>query len=191
MSQPLRVVKVGGSLFSRSDLADRLTAWLDVQSPATHVLLAGGGELAEVVREWDQRLALGQERSHWMCVDLLDVTARLLHKLVPQSQWCDDWRKLRSIEPTTVVFAPARFLRTEEPGLPGDRLPCSWGATSDSIAARLAEVCNAAELVLLKSADPPPYATLADIAGTYVDDHFPRAAASVKRLRLVNLCHGQ
>jgi aspartokinase-like uncharacterized kinase len=74
-------------------------------------------------------------------------------------------------------------------------LPHPWQATSDSIAARLAEVL-AADLVLLKSANPPvkrpevgDRATwLAELAAReYVDAWFPQAAASIRRVEMVNL----
>ena len=61
------------------------------------------------------------------------------------------------------------------------------GRTSDSIAARLAEVLGADEVVLLKSQDPPSQASLAELAASgYVDAWFPEAAAGLS-VRLVNL----
>jgi aspartokinase-like uncharacterized kinase len=153
------------------------------------VFLPGGGPLADAVRTWDERFNLGQESSHWLCADLLDTTANLLLHLLPgQKKTCDHWRQLRPAAATCIiVFRPAHFLRVDEPGLPGDKLPCSWDVTSDSIAARLAKVCGAEELVLLKSGSPPEHATLSDLAGGYVDAHFPRAAAAIPRVTFVNL----
>src|SRR4030095_14560394 len=87
----------------------------------------------------------------------------------------------------SVILDPRRFLNEVEPQARGDVLPHTWSVTTDSIAARLAEVLGADELVLLKSADPPPSATLADLAGGYVDGHFPTAAANIACVRYVNL----
>ncbi len=72
---PIRVVKVGGSLFDFPNLTTRLHAWLDDQAPAHHVLLAGGGALVDQVREWRAMRPLSDSAAHWMCVDLLTVTA--------------------------------------------------------------------------------------------------------------------
>jgi aspartokinase-like uncharacterized kinase len=185
----LRIVKVGGSLLALHDLPLRLTTWLNRQPPATNVLLAGGGVLTDAVRAWDERFALGEEHSHWLCVDLLDVTAQLLHGLLTDSQLCKDWRLIADypVALSPVVFAPARFLREEEHLLPGRPLPHTWATTSDSIAARLAEITKAAELVLLKSV-PPLVGGLDTLASGYVDQGFVEAARCVPRVRFVDLC---
>jgi len=191
MKPPLRVVKVGGSLFTLADLPVRLSGWLNQQPPGVNVLIAGGGPLAEEVRAWDERFGLGQERSHWLCVELLDITAELLLNVLPQARRCD--RRHDLLEQVSnprhrnIVFAPGRFLRTEEPTLAGDKLPQSWDVTSDSIAARLAEVIGATELVLLKSSQPKPFKNLAELGGEYVDGYFDQAARILAEVRFVNL----
>jgi aspartokinase-like uncharacterized kinase len=190
MSALLRVVKVGGSLFDLSNLSVRLQAWADAQTPGISVFLAGGGAMADVVRTWDARFALGEERAHWLCVDLLDVTARLLCALLPTSRLCTDLKTIREAHAAgrsvRFVFAPALFLRHHEADLPGARLGRSWDVTSDSIAARLAEVLSANELVLLKSKLPQPTGDSQGFAANYVDCHFLDAARSLPRVRFVN-----
>lgn len=192
MSVVLRVVKVGGSLFSLPDLPERLKRWLAQQPASANVLLAGGGPLADAVRQWDQRFQLGEYAAHWLCVDLLDTTAQLLHALLPESQLCRN--SVSVFEQVThdlpvIVFAPAIWLREEEAQQAASRLPCSWDVTSDSIAARLAEMLNADELVLLKSA-PPPRVELAELSGNYVDRHFSQIANRLARVRFVDLALG-
>jgi aspartokinase-like uncharacterized kinase len=87
----------------------------------------------------------------------------------------------------TVVFDPREFLRERERGLPGRPLPHGWNVTSDSIAGRLGEVIGAAEVVLLKSADPAT-ASLAELAAAeYVDRHFPALSLAGADVRIVNL----
>lgn len=193
MNLPVRVVKVGGSLFALPDLAARLQIWLAAQAPAVNVLLAGGGRLADAVRDWDQRFDLGQDQSHWLCVDLLDVTTRFISCLLPGSIVCDDWelpiRHSRDIS-QTICLLPSRFLRTAENRLPGPKLPYSWDVSSDSIAARLADALNASELVLLKSRLPDSAMTIGEMAGDYVDAWFPHAARCHEVIRFVDLKHG-
>ena len=154
----LRIVKVGGSLLEAPDLVQRLRRWLQWQPAATSVLLAGGGCLAEQIRRWDELFSLGQQTSHWLCVDLLDVTARMLNAMLPEALYCREHQALRPMSDLgtdrLIVFAPARFLREDESDVTGMQLPHSWDATSDSIAAPLAEVATADELVLLKSSLP-------------------------------------
>ena len=79
-------------------------------------------------------------------------------------------------------------LHERERHFPGTRLPMGWGATSDSIAARVADCTGAAELILLKSALPEADGTYASAAQDgYVDRFFPQAAAWAERVRCVNL----
>ena len=88
----VRVVKIGGSLFDLPDLPERLWKWMAVQSPAHHVLVAGGGKLVNVVREWDRQKTLDDAAAHWMCVDLLTVTAHFPWRnstLLPQADPAD------------------------------------------------------------------------------------------------------
>ena len=54
----------------------------------------------------------------------------------------------------TLVFDVTGFMRQIEPRLQGSKLPYGWSVTSDSIAARVAAVLAAGELVLLKPALP-------------------------------------
>jgi hypothetical protein len=88
-----------------------------------------------------------------------------------------------------LIFDPARFLKTTEPIVDGDRLPASWDVTSDSIAARIARLLNARELVLLKSCLPPEQAATTEFRAQsdYVDRGFRRFAAELPRIRFVNL----
>jgi aspartokinase-like uncharacterized kinase len=191
MKRPVRIVKVGGSLLSLPDLGQRLSRWLAKQAEAQNVLLTGGGALAEEVRQWDQRFGLGQQKSHWLCVDLLDTTAQLLSLLLPEAKLCQTRTALSEAIAATdspcLIFAPASFLRYEESTLPGEPLPCSWDVTSDSIAARLAIVMRADELILVKSALPGGSSHLSDGRDVYWDQHFPVAAKGISKIRLVNL----
>ena len=187
--RPIRVVKVGGSLFAFSALVQTLETWLDSQAPAVNILIAGGGRLADVIRDADRRFSLGELPSHWLCVDVLAVSARLLATLLPTSYLevtlVDVRRRLstNAVE-CPIVFCPAHFLRHDEPRLGDPVLPHSWSVTSDSIAARVARALSADELVLLKSSDPPdPLPPGSD----YVDPYFSEASKGVPKVRLVNL----
>jgi 5-(aminomethyl)-3-furanmethanol phosphate kinase len=179
MTAPVRVVKVGGSLLGWKDLPAALTKWLAQQSSATHVLIAGGGEFAEAIRRADATHGLGEEVAHWLCVDVLSVTARLLGAIV-NVHVVTHAHELPSLAPAVCVFDPSPFLRNVEPLQLSESLPHTWAVTSDSIAARVAESLRASELVLLKSCLPG-----AD-AG-YVDDYFPVAATKLPHIRCVNL----
>lgn len=186
---PIRVVKVGGSLFGFAGFVAALNGWLAEQTPAVNVLIAGGGKLADVIREADAAWGLGDEAAHWLCVDVMGVSARLLATLLAESRWESAWDDLlpwlaASDGCQPIVFCPVQFLREIEAALPPPPLPHSWSATSDSIAARIAQALSADELVLLKSADPPAQAACGP---PYVDEHFAAAAQGLNRVRFVNL----
>lgn len=184
--QPVRVVKAGGSLLRRQpeaqakDFPTALRSWLSRQSPAVNVLIAGGGEFTDVIRRVDAMHGLGDEAAHWLCVDALSLTARLLSRIV-NAKVITQAEELPAITTGVCVFDPGPFLRAVEPFLGLTPLPHSWVVTSDSIAARITEHLAAHELVLLKSCLPAVAAT------PYVDDFFSTAAANLNLVRCVNL----
>ena len=63
-------------------------------------------------------------------------------------------------------------------------MPHAWSVTTDSIAARLAEVIGASELVLLKPTDPPTDEAMTE---SFVDEYFQIAAKNVPHVRFVDL----
>jgi len=119
----------------------------------------------------------------------MGVSARLLATLMPDCRWETAWDGLLPLLGAgdgrqSIVFSPVQFLREVETDLPPRPLPHSWSVTSDSIAARIAQVLPAGELVLLKSADPPGDAATRP---PYVDEYFATAAQGLNRVRFVNL----
>lgn len=180
----VHVVKVGGSLVTRDDFIPSLRGWVNrqLEMTATHlVLLIGGGPLVDALRELDALRPTDQELVHWTAIELMEATGQLV------ADWSGEWPveclfeglRERTSEPGATIFLPQEFLRRQEPLLAGLPLPMGWQVTSDSIAARVAEVLGAERLTLLKSQLPP--------AGTwqewgsvgFVDEHFWRGASGV------------
>jgi len=186
---PIRVVKVGGSLFGFAGFVAAFNGWLAEQPPAVNVLIAGGGSLADIIREADAAWGLGDEAAHWLCVDVMGVSARLLATRLPNCRWEATWDGLLRLLAVgdgrqPIIFSPVQFLQQVEANLPPRPLPHSWSVTSDSIAARIAQSLSAGELVLLKSSDPPDDAAYRP---PYVDDFFAVAILGLPRVRFVNL----
>jgi 5-(aminomethyl)-3-furanmethanol phosphate kinase len=187
MSRRLRVVKLGGSLLGDARLPRLARHWLDSEPEMSTVVIVGGGVWVDGVRNAYQTFSLDEAFCHWLCVDLLEQTSRLGSKLlgIPHT---DDWQQL--LAPTTnrsTVFRCGRFLREIEPTLGEPALEHSWTVTTDSIAARIARLAEADELVLWKSAPPPETSDRNEWArANYVDTAFPIASQELS-VRAVNL----
>ena len=104
MNNALRVVKVGGSLFTLADLPERLTAWLEPAGVHQRVDGRRRGD-ADVVRAWDERFKLGQERSHWLCIDLLDAAAKFCRPYCQAPKCVEPFRK-ETINPLQLAIRP-------------------------------------------------------------------------------------
>lgn len=188
---PVQVVKIGGSLLDLADLSERVEKWLAIQAPAHHVLLVGGGALVDQIRHWHAIQPLDDVEAHWMCVDLMVITAKLFGTKFPSAKLIEDFGQLRDrIEEAGVtIFVTGNWLRQGEPNMPGTKLPMNWDVSSDSVAARLAIGLGTQELVLLKSTLPG----LDERAGIealgasgYVDPMLPQLAPELPSIRLVN-----
>ncbi|MEX0679150.1 MAG: hypothetical protein WD063_18895 [Pirellulales bacterium] len=185
-SPPLRVVKLGGSLFDWPGWVAPFRRWLAAQPPAVNVLVVGGGAIVDRLRALDRVQAMSAETAHWLAVRAMSLTAAIAAELVSEATLVDSLEQLH-LSATSVpqILDVERFLRDEQ-GAAG-ALPCNWDVTSDSIAARVATALHAGELVLLKSALPAGPATREAIAQCeYVDAYFARAARRLP-VRFVNL----
>jgi 5-(aminomethyl)-3-furanmethanol phosphate kinase len=188
----IRIVKVGGSLLDWPRLPAALRAWLADQPPAANVLICGGGKLVDRVRLADRMFNLGNEAAHRLAINCMASNAWLLADFLGRLKIVTEYNELltrlqRRRARQVLVFDTRRLLGEREATLNARTLPHNWTVTSDSIAAWLAELLEAEELVLLKSADRPP-GDLRDLAAAgYVDAFFPQAADRIGAVRFVNL----
>jgi aspartokinase-like uncharacterized kinase len=177
------VAKVGGSLLDSVQTRGRLESWLTSRASVKIIFVVGGGKRVDRVRDWERRHSLKTSESHWHAIEMMQLNALRVASWFPSWVWMDDFWDLASGGPAQrIIFAPKHWLTTLD-----DPLPESWDVTSDSIAARLALDLEADELILLKSADPPPGATMQNLADVgYVDRFFPQVIKN-RSVRLVNL----
>lgn len=188
MSRPV-VLKLGGSLLDWPELPTTLTSYLRSRRSERLVIVGGGGSVTDVIRALDQTHSLGQECSHALALQSLDLTAYLFAAILPELVVVDRVESLDAVwaESRVPILAPRRFL-DEVDACSAEPIPHTWEATSDSIAARVAESLQSAELVLLKSA-PLAYGIDRREAAQLglVDPLFPHASRLVARVTYLNL----
>jgi aspartokinase-like uncharacterized kinase len=187
---PLVVIKVGGSLLDWPGLPSRLADFLDARGGVRTVLIAGGGKLADVLRELDTVHALGERRSHSLALRVLDTTARILSAIVPGTQVVTSLDELPPVWRTGdhPILAPRIVLDDDERRNPLSSIPHTWSSTSDSISARIAQILGASELIVLKSVPPPPDLSLSGAAKLgLIDPSFPSIARELPTVSFLNL----
>jgi aspartokinase-like uncharacterized kinase len=163
-SGPL-VVKVGGSLLTRPRWPEAIAAALATASRPFTVVV-GGGPLVNGLRAIDAAAAQPEATLHWLAIEALGITARLVAEAVGLPLVADP-----AADRDGVLDVP-RWLRND------GSLPVGWQVTSDSIAAVVARATRG-PLLLVKSVPPPAGGIRAAEAAGWVDAHFPVAAATL------------
>ena len=155
---PLSILKLGGSLLSLPDVADRLISFVDQHQVANPAVVVGGGDAANLVRDWAQRFELSDSAAHDLALKAMTLNSELLSHLSDRFVLADEpggcgvlWRP----EQIAVLQILPSVARLEAKLSKTQHLPKSWDVTSDSIAAWLALYWNAERLYLLKSIDFP------------------------------------
>jgi aspartokinase-like uncharacterized kinase len=173
MQEPLWVVKVGGGLLAEAGLLARVgkaLAALAAHRPI--VIIPGGGPFADLVRQFDRERGLSATAAHWMAILAMDQYAWVVAGEIPGSRLVEDRPGVLEAHRAGAVpvLAPSRWLRA------ADELPHRWEVTSDSLAAYLAMLLGADELLLVKP-----------VSGgrELVDPWFARVAPADLRVRIV------
>ena len=184
----IRIIKLGGSLL-QTQAVQRLPTWLGRQRAMRNVLIVGGGQMVDQIRETQRKRGLDDARAHWLSIQAMDINGGCVQtKLIAAGHAVRSFDSMAQIIEQRfrlAVFAAENHLRrvdshSEVP------LPENWTVSSDSIAARLAAAAGAIELVLLKSALPHSGTSPTQLAETgFVDDHFP-LVADTPTIRIVN-----
>jgi 5-(aminomethyl)-3-furanmethanol phosphate kinase len=150
------VLKVGGSLGRGPHLA-ALGQEIARQGRDRRLLVVpGGGASADVVRDYYARYALGETSAHRMALLAMDQYGWLLAEMVPGALAVSDLigASQAMTAGRVAVLLPAALLVQADP------LPHSWQVTSDALAAWIAGLTQAPQLILLKDVDglyaPPP-----------------------------------
>jgi len=146
----LAVIKVGGSLAQNPEKLRTLCEKIGALSMSHRlVVVPGGGEFADTVRQLDDRFLLSGRASHCMAVLAMDQYGLLLNDLTANSVVVQGLRETQTAlaQGKLPIFLPSQLLFAEDP------LENSWEITSDSIALYLATKLEAQRLLLVTDVD--------------------------------------
>jgi aspartokinase-like uncharacterized kinase len=144
------IVKVGGSLALYPEKLRALCAKLsEISKKHRLIVVPGGGEFADVVRDLDKRFNLSCETSHRMAILGMDQYGFLLSELIHNSSIVNQLENLQKVldSPKLPVFLPSNLLLSEDP------LENSWDVTSDSIAVYIAGRLQVRKVLLVTDVD--------------------------------------
>jgi len=187
----VRVIKLGGSLLTMPNLKQKFQKWCRENPHPLTLIIVGGGLVVDAVRQVHQANPLSEEFAHWVCIDLLQHTARIAHEIlgnVDLYETIDDLQqpfsgsKVNSPTPIIAIVQVGICFAREYPNL---GLPDSWDVTSDSLAAAFCQMYAAEELVVMKSSDGSNPGLPAGLR--LVDPYFADLAEDIDQVRFVNL----
>jgi aspartokinase-like uncharacterized kinase len=192
-SNPVTLIKVGGSLLDWPELPRRLIRFLELRRAGERefrpVLLCGGGPFAESVRRLDRTHHLGDYAAHRLAIQAMDLASTVLLCLLPGALGIDRVEGLEGeMAPDEIPLLIPSLILDEMESRQANPLPPSWDVTSDTLAAWIASQLSARSLVLLKSAPLPAGATR-DLAARLkiVDPFFPLISSAVAEVEYLNL----
>jgi aspartokinase-like uncharacterized kinase len=144
------VIKIGGSLsYHEAGLADVCREISRLCERHSLLIVPGGAEFANQVRNAYKRYNLGETETHYMALLAMDQYGYVLSKLIDDSLAIADLHSAcrRAESGRAAVFLPSAMVIREDP------LPHSWRVTSDTIAAWVALKSSCRRVILLKDVD--------------------------------------
>jgi len=191
----VRVIKLGGSLLTMPNLKQKFQKWCRENPHPLTLIIVGGGPVVDAVRQIHLANSLSEEFAHWVCIDLLQHTARIAHQVLGNAELFETKDDLQQpfsgsrVNSTTPIIAIVQVAICFARAYPNMGLPGSWDVTSDALAAAFSNMYAAEELVVMKSCDPPldesNLESLAEVG--FVDPYFADLAEDIHQVRFVNL----
>jgi aspartokinase-like uncharacterized kinase len=155
---------LGGSLLKNAHLPMCLAHIAGSQTPT--LVVAGGGAFADQVRLAQQRWQFDDVAAHHMAILAMQQMALLMNALQPE--WVllsslADMRAWQSQNRVALWFPDITLLNQQA-------IPASWTVTSDSLAAWLAGILGATDLMIVKAAAVSVTASTAQLVAQGVLD---------------------
>ena len=191
------VVKIGGSLSHDPALREWLTRLWEVGGGRV-VIVPGGGDFADAVRQYQREWNFDDLAAHNMCLLAMAQYAILMQGVVPELVLASNEKRIRGAlrDGRVAVWVPTDLMRTTPDSM------TNWDTTSDSLAAWLSTSLNAERLMIVKSCDIDANAPVEALAAkgivdrrfpayvrdaNYVVEVFGKSDAVVMRDRLLNV----
>ena len=146
----LSVIKVGGSIAQNPEKLQILCEKIGELSKSHQIVVVpGGGEFADTVRQLDKRFLLSNRTAHCMAILAMDQYGLLLADLTANSVVVQGLKETQTAlaQGKVPIFLPSQLVFAEDP------LENSWDITSDSIALYLATKLEAQRLLLVTDVD--------------------------------------
>lgn len=146
----INVIKIGGSLAAHPiELRLLMERLGEYSKNKPIVIIPGGGELADTVRDLDKRFSLKKTVSHRMAILAMDQYGLLLSDLTDNTAISYDLEKVTeaSFSGKLSIFLPSHIMFAKDP------LENSWDVTSDSIALFIAYTLNVEKVIFITDVD--------------------------------------
>lgn len=140
------VVKIGGSLSHDPALRGWLTELAQVGGGRV-VIVPGGGDFADKVRQYQAEWCFNDLAAHNMCLLAMTQYALMMQALLPELVLASSEAKVRRAlrDGRVAVWVPTALMRDAPDAM------SNWDTTSDSLAAWLSTMLNAERLIVVKS----------------------------------------
>ena len=140
------VVKIGGSLSHEPMLRQWLTELCEVGGGRI-VIVPGGGDFADKVRQYQSEWRFDDLAAHNMCLLAMTQYAILMQGISPELVLASSEAKIRRAlrDGHVAVWVPTALMRDTPDAM------SNWDTTSDSLAAWLSTMLNAERLIVVKS----------------------------------------
>jgi aspartokinase-like uncharacterized kinase len=189
LRKEITVFKLGGSLLDLPDLKSRLSEAIDLCNSIYPVLVVGGGPLADLVYDYQSIHKYDDQTGHRLAIQALEFNSYLVESFFTPGQVAHDYRTCKElwVKGHIPILNPFTFLKSQERANENP-IPATWSFTTDSISARISEMLQAGELVLLKSVRWDSGSSLASAAQNGdIDPFFEKSLKSVPRLTWINM----
>ena len=146
------VVKLGGSLFQSDGLIKSLNSLEKNYADKSVVIVPGGGAFADQVRLAQHRWQFDDNTAHRMAILAMQQMALLINGLKGDFSIAGSVTDIKKQSVRAEDFLPVLIWSPDIVELDKAGIKPSWENTSDSLAAWLAKMVSAKELILVKSA---------------------------------------